>query len=802
MTASLAVAAMGVASAQPHDDPAPVADDVPSTAAASVAPRAADQAAAATPVAPATPETSTTTAAATLDRSDVVGLLREADEYLSAHPSSSTSALAQAAGETGALLATYDAQQSATGDTSADGATTSADPVADAVPTPAAVPSAAVPTTAATAPAASAAPEPTGAPAAGTASTPTAAPTAPADTAAPTTGTTTGTAAPTTSQGASPAAGATVSASPAISPAVADDARVSSDVCVAPTAGTPTSTPSDPTAPAVSSWSAASAFVGATTPVVGVAAPDSTAALVRAPGSLTAAWQAQPGTAAETDVALPDQALPDQALPDQATDSVDGTSTEGTSTAGTTAKDDPCVATEPAAEPTVPATTPSAPTTEPTEPTAPTTEPTGEPTGEPTTPATEPTAAAATTPAPTPTTAPTEAPAGTSTGSTGVTASADLPDGGVPAPAGLLAPVDPDAVTTVTSPDGRTDVTWDEVAASAVRLQKVLQSAEKADARANTSLADALQRVVDKFASSTSHYANGEIPASALCAVPFSPGQELRCDAEERLVALDAAFVKKFGHHIPITDSYRSFSEQVAVYAAKPRLAAIPGTSNHGWGLALDLGSPISSGLSAEYYWLRANAPDYGWDNPTWARLDGSKPEPWHFEFFAGGISPTSPGSGHSAEWYATLAAGRHDGDDEGGDAKPTATPKPTSTPKPTASPRPAVTSRPTSAPKPTSTPTPTPKPTSTPTPTPKPTSTPTPTPKPTSTPTPTPKPTSTPTPTPGATSSPADDPTPTPEPTATAARTPSGSPTGETSDTASAATPTASSESGKGDEG
>jgi hypothetical protein len=27
------------------------------------------------------------------------------------------------------------------------------------------------------------------------------------------------------------------------------------------------------------------------------------------------------------------------------------------------------------------------------------------------------------------------------------------------------------------------------------------------------------------------------------------------------------------------------------------------------------------------------NAPRFGWFHPEWAELDGSKPEPWHWEF-------------------------------------------------------------------------------------------------------------------------------------------------------------------------
>ena len=40
---------------------------------------------------------------------------------------------------------------------------------------------------------------------------------------------------------------------------------------------------------------------------------------------------------------------------------------------------------------------------------------------------------------------------------------------------------------------------------------------------------------------------------------------------------------------ICITDSYRTYASQVRLYGQKPALAAVPGTSNHGWGLAVDL---------------------------------------------------------------------------------------------------------------------------------------------------------------------------------------------------------------------
>jgi len=101
-----------------------------------------------------------------------------------------------------------------------------------------------------------------------------------------------------------------------------------------------------------------------------------------------------------------------------------------------------------------------------------------------------------------------------------------------------------------------------------------------------------------------------------------------------------AAFRARFGKPLGITDSYRTFLEQVAVKVAKPTLAATPGKSNHGWGTALDLSSGVNSFSSAEHAWMRANAPRFGWNLPAWARQGGSKPEAWHWE--SGVVVPVS----------------------------------------------------------------------------------------------------------------------------------------------------------------
>ncbi|GAA3223780.1 hypothetical protein GCM10010488_25820 [Oerskovia jenensis] len=135
------------------------------------------------------------------------------------------------------------------------------------------------------------------------------------------------------------------------------------------------------------------------------------------------------------------------------------------------------------------------------------------------------------------------------------------------------------------------------------------------------------------WANSTAGYSNGTIPESVLCSPSFAPGQLVRCDAAYQLEQLNVAYRAAFGTDISVTSSYRSYGSQVAVKASKGFLAAAPGTSNHGMAQALDLGGGISSFGSAQYAWMRANAPAYGWDNPEWARQGGSKPEAWHWEY-------------------------------------------------------------------------------------------------------------------------------------------------------------------------
>jgi cell wall-associated NlpC family hydrolase len=127
-------------------------------------------------------------------------------------------------------------------------------------------------------------------------------------------------------------------------------------------------------------------------------------------------------------------------------------------------------------------------------------------------------------------------------------------------------------------------------------------------------------------------YANGQIPGEALCALGVHR-HALRCDAAASYARMSTEFESAFGEPLCITDSYRSYASQVSAFHRKPGLAAVPGTSNHGWALAVDLCGGINVAGSAQWTWMTANAGRFGFVQPEWARPGNEKPEPWHWEF-------------------------------------------------------------------------------------------------------------------------------------------------------------------------
>ncbi|WP_028048015.1 D-alanyl-D-alanine carboxypeptidase family protein [Cellulomonas sp. URHE0023] len=119
-------------------------------------------------------------------------------------------------------------------------------------------------------------------------------------------------------------------------------------------------------------------------------------------------------------------------------------------------------------------------------------------------------------------------------------------------------------------------------------------------------------------------YGNGQIPDSALQNVGGTKAK-LWAPAAQKLEQLMSAAAKD-GVQIGITDSYRSYDAQVDVAERKGLysqggLAAKPGTSEHGWGMAADL-KLDAAGQS----WMRAHGGEYGF-------VENTPRESWHWAF-------------------------------------------------------------------------------------------------------------------------------------------------------------------------
>lgn len=148
---------------------------------------------------------------------------------------------------------------------------------------------------------------------------------------------------------------------------------------------------------------------------------------------------------------------------------------------------------------------------------------------------------------------------------------------------------------------------------------------------------------------------NGRIPQSSLGALSDS-SERILSALVPQTEALRAAFKAHFGKTLQITDGYRPIDQQERIFRDRyttaylpgrpyrvwngvrwyqrpgTAVAAVPGTSNHGWGQAIDFGSGVNTSLtSPEYKWMRANAPAYGWTHPLWAQQSSTR-EPWHWE--------------------------------------------------------------------------------------------------------------------------------------------------------------------------
>ena len=174
--------------------------------------------------------------------------------------------------------------------------------------------------------------------------------------------------------------------------------------------------------------------------------------------------------------------------------------------------------------------------------------------------------------------------------------------------------------------------------AAAIELAAAQQAAAEQLAAAEAAAAQLAAAELARKVAAVNASPNGAVPHHLLCGVGFDSGVLLRCDAAAALEDLNAAFRAKFGRDLRVSSSYRDYSSQVATREARGSLAAEPGTSNHGRGLAVDLdGFGAVGQFDRPYYrWMKANSQAFGWVHPAYMDPGGSGPlEPWHWEYGA-----------------------------------------------------------------------------------------------------------------------------------------------------------------------
>lgn len=132
-------------------------------------------------------------------------------------------------------------------------------------------------------------------------------------------------------------------------------------------------------------------------------------------------------------------------------------------------------------------------------------------------------------------------------------------------------------------------------------------------------------------------YRNGNIDTGNLQSINVG-GHRLYKDAANAFIQMASAYKSDTGKTLTVTDSYRPLSVQIDLIRRKGKygkeapkgtpyeqgLAATPGTSNHGWALAVDVVGAEIYGTDT-YNWLVSNASKFGFTNIP--------KEPWHWEY-------------------------------------------------------------------------------------------------------------------------------------------------------------------------
>jgi D-alanyl-D-alanine carboxypeptidase len=137
-------------------------------------------------------------------------------------------------------------------------------------------------------------------------------------------------------------------------------------------------------------------------------------------------------------------------------------------------------------------------------------------------------------------------------------------------------------------------------------------------------------------------YENGFLPGYLLTQLSDDCWAENHVAPDLKRLLADA---KAAGVALSADDCYRDYAGQVYwrnYYCSigQCQLAAVPGTSMHGWGKAVDFGTGSDDDLgfnSPGYRWLKANAARYNFNHPDWAEPGTDSSEPWHWEWLGDG---------------------------------------------------------------------------------------------------------------------------------------------------------------------
>lgn len=151
---------------------------------------------------------------------------------------------------------------------------------------------------------------------------------------------------------------------------------------------------------------------------------------------------------------------------------------------------------------------------------------------------------------------------------------------------------------------------------------------------------------------------NGELPSKVLVAVGSGHLHSRAASAWRAMVAA----AKKDGLTLKPTsrlDLYRPYENQRRIFLTRFQLenngskvtrifegrtwylkkgyapVAVPGTSNHGWGLAVDVAESSGERLA----WLKKNALKFGF---SWEVRMGPNAEAWHLRYFPGDQVPAA----------------------------------------------------------------------------------------------------------------------------------------------------------------